>query len=169
MRLYTAQVPAMSAEIVRVLCDSNDIETEARPQVEDDVASVLRAYLQAEREILEKAKDLLQSRNLRHEDLGRMKSLVAEQKGVKIGDEMLDYLLDQIVEMLMHSANVDEVYAQDVELRRKMSPIIKRHLSVDEQIDQETRAHIKQFEEGTRAWEIEYKRVAEEVKRRKGL
>ena len=82
---------------------------------------------------------------------------------------MLDYLLDQIVEMLMHSGNVDEVFAQDVDMRRKMAPVLKRHMAVDEELDRETRSHIKHMEEGTSTWEIEYRRVMEEIKRRKGL
>ena len=86
-----------------------------------------------------------------------------------MGDETLDYLLDQVVEMLMHSGNVDEVYVEDVELRRRMAPVFKKHMAVDSSLDAEVRAQLKHVREGTRDWEIEYAKVLEQVKRRRGL
>ena len=68
-----------------------------------------------------------------------MRALVADEKGIKVGDDTLDYLLDQVVEMLMHSNNVDEVFVEDVELRRKMAPVFKKHMAVDGAIDAEVR------------------------------
>jgi len=94
---------------------------------------------------------------------------VAEEKGIKVGDDALDYLLDQVVEMLMHSNNVDEVFVEDVDLRRKMAPIFKKHMAVDTAIDAEVRAQLRHLREGTRDWELEYNRVLEQVKRRKGV
>ena len=40
-------------------------------------------------------------------DFQRVRALVAEEKGIKVGDDTLDHLLDQVVEMLMHSGNGD--------------------------------------------------------------
>ena len=98
-----------------------------------------------------------------------MKKLAAEQMGIKVGDESIDYLLDQILEILMHSANVAEIFAEDVELRRKMAPILKRHMAVDEELEKEVRGKLKHVEEGTRTWEVEYARMMEDIRRRKGL
>jgi hypothetical protein len=169
MRLYSAKIPSITSEIVSMLTSAGDIETPDPKEVEQDIASVLNQYLETDRVVTEKAKDLVQARNMPQGEFGRMKRLVADQRGFKIGDDVLDYLLDQIVEMLMHSNNVDEVYAEDVEMRRKMAPVLKRHMAVDDELDRETRAHIKHVEEGTRTWEIEYRRVMEEIKRRKGM
>ncbi len=169
MRLYPAKIPTIATEIVRRLVDVNDIETAQPKEVQEDIASVLRMYLDNDRQVTDKAKELMQARGLGQQEFNRMKRQVADQRGFKIGDDMLDYVLDQIVEMLMHSGHVDEVYAEDVELRRKMAPILKQHMAVDEELDRETRAHIKHVEEGTRTWEIEYRRVMEDIKRRKGI
>jgi hypothetical protein len=86
-----------------------------------------------------------------------------------VGDESLDYLLDQVVEMLMHSQNVDEVYVADVDLRRRMTPAFKKHMAVDDGLDGDVRAQLKHLREGTSQWEVEYARVLEGIKRRKGL
>jgi len=169
MRIYAGKIPNIAAEVVQTLTSSGDIETEDRREVEQDIAAVLNAYVETDRQVTERAKDLMQARNLGQQEFARTKKLVAEQRGFKIGDETLDYLLDQIVEMLMHSSSVEEVYAEDVEMRRKMAPILKRHMALDEELDRETRAQLKHVEEGTRTWEVEYRRVMEDIRRRKGL
>ncbi len=94
---------------------------------------------------------------------------MADKKGVAIGDDVVDYLLDQVVAMLMYSNAVDEVFVEDVDLRRRMAPILKREMAMDEQLEQETRARLKHMQEGTRSWEVEYQRVMEDIRRRKGL
>jgi hypothetical protein len=169
MRLYSGKVPAIASEVVRVLLTSNDIESEKPTEVEADVASVLKQYLSDEREINERAKDILERTGKPQSDLQRVRALVADEKGIKVGDESLDYLLDQVVEMLMHSTNVDEVYVEDVALRRKMAPIFKKHMAVDAALDAEVRGQLRHLREGSREWEIEYVRVLEQARRRKGL
>ena len=75
-------------------------------------------YLSDEREVNERAKDILSARQ-GPTDFDRVRALAADEKGIKVGDDTLDYLLDQVVEMLMHSNNVDEVFVEDLELRRQ--------------------------------------------------
>jgi uncharacterized protein len=169
MRLFSSKVASIARDIVRELSEAKDIECETPHEVELDIESVLNNYLQIEKEASEKAKDMMQARGLSTGEFTRMKALVAEQKGIKVGDEMLDYLLDQLVEFMMHSANVDEIFAEDVVLRRKMAVILKRHMAVEEELEREVRGQLKHVAEGTRTWEVEYARVMEEIKRRKGL
>src|SRR5580692_4889020 len=169
MRLYSGKVSAIATEVVRALLASNDIEAETPKEVEADIAAVLNQYLSDEREVNERAKDVLERTGKSNADYQRVRALVADEKGIKVGDETLDYLLDQVVEMLMHSGNVDEVYVEDIELRRKMAPVFKRHMAVDGSLDAEVRAQLRHVREGTRDWEIEYAKVLEQVKRRKGL
>jgi uncharacterized protein len=169
MRLYSGKVSAIATEVVRALLASNDIEAERPKEVEADIAAVLNQYLSDEREVNERAKDVLERTGKGQGDFQRVRALVAEEKRIKVGDDSLDYLLDQVVEMLMHSGNVDEVYVEDVDLRRKMAPVFKRHMAADSALDGDVRAQLKHVKEGTREWEIEYARVLEQVKRRKGL
>ena len=169
MRLYSGKVPSIATEVVRALVAAKDIETESPKQVEADVTAVLNQYLADEREVNERAKDVLERTNKPQSEYGRVRQLVAEERGIKVGDDTLDYLLDQVVEMMMHSSHVEEVYVEDVELRRKMAPVFKKHMAVDATIDAEVRAQLRHAREGTREWEIEYARVLEQVKRKKGL
>lgn len=169
MRLYSGKVAAIATEVVRVLLASKDIETERPKEVEGDIAAVLNQYLADEREVNDRAKDLLERTGKPQTEYQRLRALAADEKGIKLGDETLDYLLDQVVEMLMHSGNVEEVYAADVDLRRKMAQVFKKHMAVDATVDAEVRAQLRHVREGTREWEVEYARMIEQVRRRKGL
>ncbi len=169
MRLYSTKVSPISSEVVRVLVASGDIEAGAPREVEADVEAVLSNYLATEREVNERTKDLLERTGRGQTEFNRIREQVASQKGIKVGDEMLDFLLDQVVEIFHHSANVDEIFCEDVELRRKMAPVFKKHMAVEDAVDAEVRAQIKHVKEGTRTWDIEYARVMEQVKRKKGL
>jgi hypothetical protein len=169
MRLFSGKIPAIATEAVRALLASKDIETESPKEVEADIASVLTQYLADEREVNERAKDVLERTGKPQSEYNRVRALVADEKGIKVGDETLDYLLDQVVEMLMHSNNVDEVFVEDVELRRKMAPVFKKHMLVDDAVDGEVRAQLRHLTEGTRTWDIEYQRVLEQVRKKRGL
>jgi hypothetical protein len=169
MRLYASKVSAIAQEITRALIAAKDIESEAPKEVEADVSAVLNSYLQTEKDVSDRTKELLERTGRPQSEFGRVKAQIAESKGIKTGEETLDYLLDQVVEMFQHSANVDEIYAQDVELRRKMAPIFKRHMLMDEALDAEVRAQLKHVTEGSRTWDVEYARVLEQVKQKRGL
>jgi hypothetical protein len=169
MRLYSGKVSAIATEAVRALLASKDIEAESPKEVEADVAAVLNQYLADEREVNDRAKDILERTGKPQSEYPRVRALAADEKGIKIGDEALDYMLDQVVEMLMHSTNVDEVYVEDVELRRRMAPVFKKHMAVDSALDAEVRAQLRHVREGSRDWEVEYARVLEQVKCKRGL
>jgi hypothetical protein len=169
MRLFSSKVPVIAAEVVRKLVAEKDLETESPAEVERDVEAVLNEYLRLEREVTTKTKELMDGRKLPPSEFGRVKKSVAEQRGLKVGDEVIDYLLDQIVEAYLYSNNVEEVFASDLDLRRKMAPILKRHMLVEDELDKEVRGRLKHVEEGTPAWEIEYGKTLELLKRAKGV
>jgi hypothetical protein len=169
MRLYGAKVATIAQEVVRTLVTAKDIETDAQREVVADVEAVLKSYLDTERVVDDKTRELLQRTGRGPSEFGRVRQQIAEHHGIKVGDEALDYLLDQVVEMLMHSNHVEEVFSEDIELRRKMAPIFKRHMGVDADVEAEVRAQLKHVKEGTAQWDVEYARVLEAVKRRRGL
>jgi hypothetical protein len=172
MRLYSAKVPSIAQEVVRALLSSKDIDLEdagAQKEVIADVESVLRGYLETERVVDDKTRDLLARTGRGQNEFGKVREQIAEHQGIKVGDETLDYLLDQVVAMLMHSSHVEEVYAEDIMLRRRMTPIFKKHMQADSDVDTEVRAQLKHLKEGTPAWDIEYSRALDAVKRRRGL
>jgi hypothetical protein len=129
---------------------------------------VLNQYLREEGEVVQRARDLVQERGLAQGELGRLKQLVAEQRGIKVGEDALDYVLDQLVKMLMHSSNVDEVYGEDHELRRHMRMFLQETQDEQQRLDEQVRSKLKHVSEGSRMWEIEYQRMKEDIQRRRG-
>src|ERR671912_176722 len=103
MRLFSGKVPTISDEIVRTLSADGDIETEQPNEVMLDIESVLKEYLRYERSISEEAKNRLEQRGLAYAQLGKLKSQVAKEKGAPQADDVLPYLLDQILNILFHS------------------------------------------------------------------
>ena len=169
MRLYGAKVGPIAQEVVRTLVTAKDIETDAQREVVADVEAVLKSYLDTERVVDDKTRELLQRTGRGTGEFGRVRQQIAEHHGIKVGDEALDYLLDQVVEMLLHSSHVEEVFAEDVDLRRRMAPIFKRYMAADAELEAEVRAQLRHVKEGTAQWDIEHARVLEAVKRKRGL
>ena len=169
MRLFSGKIVPMIEELVKALVDNHDIECEERREVVRDLESVFNTYLQVEREVTEKAKDMMARQGTPQSEFPRIRKHLAEQKGIKVGEDILDYLLDQLIEMLMHSNNVDEVFGEDHDLRRRMRPVLRMHLDADEQLETEVRGKLKHLQEGSRPWEIEYQRLMHDIQRRKGL
>lgn len=169
MRLHSAKVPQMAAEMVRSLLEAGDIEAETPTEVQADLEAVLNQYIRDEQEVSDKARDMVAARGLPQTEYRKARELYAEQRHIKVGDGAIDYILDQLVEMLMQSNNVDEVYAPDHELRRKLRTPLRKQVDVLDELDQAVRAQLKHVQEGTSLWEVEYRRVKEDIKRRKGL
>lgn len=166
MRLFSGKVVALSEELVKALVDGKHIECESPREVARDLESIFSSYLTTEREVIERAKEMSQNRPA---EFGRLKRLIAQEKGIQVGDEMLDYLLDQSIEMLMHSNNVEEVFSEDHVLRKTMRTILRKYLEIDEAVEQEVRGKLKHVEEGSRLWEVEYQRVMSDIERRRKL
>ena len=169
MKLFSGKIGIISAEIAHMLVDDGDIETDSPDEVELDIQAVLKEYLRTERDLTEKAKDFCEKRGWPLSSYHKVKRKLADRQRFIVGDEAVDYIMDQIIGAFMHSQFVEEIFAEDHELKRKMRIVLKRHTEIEEEIDQEARAKIKNLEEGTRDWEIEYARAMDRVKRRRGL
>lgn len=155
--------------MVRALVDSNDIETERPEEVRLDIESVLKEFLRVEREVTDEAKTRMEARGLGYGNLGKTKSQVAKERGAPAQDDALPYILEQVLNMLLHSNNVEEVFAEDIEMRKKLAPILRKHMDVETDLDREVRSKIKNLEEGTSTFEVEYARMMEQIKKTRGL
>jgi hypothetical protein len=169
MWLRGSRVPQIAEAMVKALTSGEAIECNRPDEVKLDIEAVLNEYIRNEQSITEQAKDLLAQRNLPPKDLGKIKRLVADQQSFKLGDDAVDYVLDQLVEMLMYSNNVDEIFAEDHELRRRMRAPLRQEVVAEEQLEAQVRSRLKHVEEGGSLWEVEYRRMMDDIKRRKGM
>jgi len=168
MRLYGGQVPIIAEEILRVLVRSGDLEVaeENVPEVELDIQSVLREYIRMDRDITSRAREESTRSGV---GMMRVKRQLAREKNFEVGEDALGYIINQLIEAFLHSHYVEEVFSEDHDLRKRIRPILKRHMAVDEELDREVRDKIKNLEEGSQSWDIEYQKVMGNVKRNKGL
>ena len=169
MRLFSGKIPVIAGEIVERLTADKDIEAPAPAEVQADLESVLKEYLRQERRVVDEAKARMESRGMSYGELGKMKSQVARENKIQIGDEMLPYLIEQILEILFHSSNVEEIFSDDPVLRKKITTVLRKHMDVEQELDREVRDKIKNLDEGTAAFETEYARMLEQMKRNKRL
>ncbi|MGD8860152.1 MAG: DUF507 family protein [Myxococcales bacterium] len=164
MRLYRGKIEPISEEIIRELRTQGDIDVVDEAEARMDIEAVLKEYLRLDREILDEAKNRMEIRGLGYSHLGRVKAQVGKERGAPGQDDVLPYLLEQILNILFHSHNIEEIYAEDVDLRKKVTPILRKHMDVENDLDREVRSKIKNLQEGTSDFEIEYARVKEQLK-----
>lgn len=169
MRLYNGKIPTIVEEILHTLTADGDIELGSKEEVQLDLEAILKEFVRRERSIVDEAKNRMEREGLGYSVLGKMKSKVAREQSFPPSDEVLPYLLDQLLTMLFHSNHVEEIFSEDVALRKKMTPVLRRHMEVESELDVEVRGKIKNLSEGTASFEIEYARVMDAMKRKKGL
>jgi hypothetical protein len=169
MRLYIGKVSAISDDVIKSLMTDGDLEVDNAEEARLDIESVLKEYVRRDKDVGEEAKNRMEARGLGYSQLGKVKAQVAKERGIQTGEDTLPYLIEQILEMLFHSQHVIEIFADDTDLRKKMAPILRKHMDVDDQLDVEVRGRIKNLEEGTAAFDIEYAKVMEQMRRKKGL
>lgn len=171
MKIYRGKIKPIAEDIVRVLLADNDIVvTEAQiPEVVMDVEAIIREYLRMEEQISTEARELIQKRGMSYTEFGKLRRMIAEEKGFETGDKSLVWIANQIIECFMINSRVEEIYAEDYELRKKIAQVFSQHLGIEEQLDREVREKIKNLEEGSPEWEIEYQKLYRSIARRKGL
>ena len=169
MKLYPGKVDTIAAEVIQKLAQDGDLDVSDANEAQLDVASVLKEYIRVDKELTERAKDILEIRGLPYSQLGRTKRQLADQKEFGLGEEGITWICNQLVETFMQSRHVEEVYADDATLRRKIKDIVRKHMQVDEELDQEVRQRIKNLQEGTAAWDVEYAKVMEQIKMKHGI
>jgi uncharacterized protein len=169
MKLYTGKIPAAAEEIIKVLVEGGDIEVADRNEAQLDVEAVLKEYLRMDRELTDRAKDVLEQKKLAYGQFFKIKKSLAEERGFALGEEAAGWITNQVLEGFMQSMHIEEVFADDTTMRKKVRDVLRKHMAVDEQLDEEVRRRIKNLEEGTATWEIEYAKVMEQMKRKHGL
>lgn len=171
MRLYPKVIPIISREAVQRLMQDGDIEVETMriADAEMDLSAIMREYLANEERVNQATREALERRGYDQSKFTQVKREMADVRGFKMGDDGIEYVINQMIEFLLISRNVEEVFAQDNILRQKIHGIMKKHLDVDDEIDREARARLKHLQEGTSAFDIEYSKTVEQIRRARGL
>jgi hypothetical protein len=167
MRIYRKVIPKIAKDLVRTLLANRAIEVEDghRDEAELDVAGVLVGYLNDLDRIGTDAREAIARHNLPAEMIGRIKKTIAETRKIVTGEGAMEFVIDKLIEGLFDSKHIQEVFAEDNELRKMVSESMSKYLGVDEELDREVRGRLKNLREGTAEWEIEYTRLIEQMRR----
>lgn len=171
MRVYPKLVPIIAREVIQRLTQDSDIEVEPIrvADAELDLAAIMREYLANEERVNQATREALERRGYDFSKFNQVKREMADVRGFKLGDEGIEFLINQMLEFLLISRNVEEVFSDDNIMRPKVLQVMKKHLDIDEDIDREARGRLKHLQEGTSAYEIEYQKVLEQIRRARGL
>ena len=133
MRLYPKPIPAISHETIQRLVRDEHIEVEALriADAEMDLSAIMREYLTHEERVNQATREALGRRGYDDSKFNQVKREMADVRGFKIGDEGVEYVIDQRIEFLLISRNVEEVFAPDGVIRDKMRAIMSRHLATE--------------------------------------
>ena len=166
MRLFSSRIPTIVKEVVTALIDQELVEIlpQQRPEVELDVESVLKEYLRAERQLTEQAKDMAHARGLDYSAHQKIKRQLAKNARFGLYEDSVGYIANQLIETLLHTRHVEEIFGEDRELRAAVAPVLKKHMSQNDGLDQEVRKRIKNLQEGTQDWEIRYQQTLERLR-----
>jgi len=171
MRLYPKLVPIIAREIIQRLMQEGDVEVEAIrvADAELDMAAIMREYLANEERVNQATREALERRGYDFSKFTQVKREMADVRGFKLGEDGVEFLINQMLEFLLISRNIEEVFGDDNVMRPKLHQVMKKHLDIDDEIDREARARLKHLQEGTSAFEIEYQKVIEQIRRARGL
>jgi hypothetical protein len=172
MRLFSAKIPVIAKEICTGLVREGAIEVsdkEAQDELELDVQAVLKEYLRVERETVDQAKDYMQEHGMSYSEFGKAMKSVTAGRDFATGEDAIGYITAQIIGCFMCSGHVEEIFADDATLNKKMRSVLRKHMSQEEDVDREARTRMRHIEEGSREWDVEFQRLREEISRKKGL
>jgi uncharacterized protein len=171
MRLYRSQIPRIAEDIIGTFSLEGDliVESEFRDEAERDLRAIMEEYLRQESKVVAETRETMEQGQITYDQFGKVKSAVADERGHKTGDDGIRYICNQMLEMFMYSNHVEEVFGEDRLMRKTLMRIFRKHLIEEADLDREVRSKIKNMRPGTEKWDIEYKRVMAEVRKKKGL
>lgn len=168
MKIYRRVIPKIAKDIIRTLLANRAIEIEDghRDEAELDIAGVMVTYLNEVDQITSDAHDKIQRHKLSPEHLGRVKRTLAENRNIALGDDAEEFVLNRLIDGLFNSRHIEEVFAEDHEIRKFIYEAMRKYVGVDEELDREVRGRLKNLREGTSEWELEYNRLIDQMRQR---
>src|SRR5207253_1952159 len=111
--------PIISREAIQRLMQDGDIEVEPMrvSDAEMDMSAIMREYPANEERVNQATREALERRGYDFSKFNQVKREMADVRGFKMGDEGIEYAINQMIEFLLISRNVEEVFAADNVLR----------------------------------------------------
>src|SRR5947209_12259107 len=100
MKLYPKIIPAIARDVIASLMADGDIEVETMrvADAEMDMAAILKEYLASDERVNQATREALERRRYDHSRFNQVKREMADVRGFKMGDEGIDYIINQMTE-----------------------------------------------------------------------
>ena len=166
MKIYRRVIPKIAKDVVRALLVNHSIEVEdgRRDEAELDIAGVLVKYLNDIEQLNTDAREALDRHKLSSSALGEVKKNIANKRNLIVGTGSEEFVMQLILDSLFNSLNIQEIFADDDELRSMIKAAMGKYVGVDAELDREVRNRLKNLREGTPEWESEYNRVIAQMR-----
>ena len=171
MKLYRTRIPAIARMVIEEFANDGSLEVlpENRVEAETDLVAIMEEYLRRDMELRDAVREHMSTRGVPYDRYGKVRSAMAQEAGHPTGNEVERFLARQFVENFMISRFIEEVFADDAALMKRIRTVLES-FDVDETaIRDEARDKVKNLEEGTVDYEIALSHAVKEVKKRHGL
>src|SRR6218665_3055037 len=115
MRVYPKVIPIISREVVQRLMQDGDVELEQMrvSDAEMDLSAIMREYLANEERVNQATREALERRGYDGAKFSQVKREMADVRGFQLGDDGIEFVINQMLEFLLVSRSVEEVFSDD--------------------------------------------------------
>ncbi len=181
MRLPEKLVERIADRIISELTQENLLEIEDEYTFRKKIIGVFKKAEEEERQLDEKVKEILREKMdlLKETSLdfrsafNAVKSRLAEEMNINISRrERMNQIANMIKNLIMEDDMV-EIYDEPFVIRKRIAEILREAVREEEDIEREVRERIRSYSrnilEGTPEWNHLYRRIYEDVLKRRGL
>ena len=171
MKLYKGKVWTIAQEVVQNLTEKEMIEVlpDKKNEAEIDLKAIMTDYLRRERRLRSEIKDYMAEWKIPYDRMGEILREKAKESAHPIGDKIMPYLASQFLQMFMNSPSVEEVFADDREIRAEIFAVLKKHNVDERELREEAKSKLKHLDEDSMEFQILFPKALQEVRRKRGL
>ena len=143
MRLYSGKIPSVGTEIVKSSRRGGRHRGDRSGRGRDGRAGGAQGVPPPRPRDHREGQGHPAEANLPYEQFGKVKRTLAGEKAFGLGEDGLEWMTTQMIESFMQSPHIEEIFVEDTVLRKRMADVLKKHMQVDEELDEEVRRRIK--------------------------
>jgi len=125
-------------------------------ELRKDISGVLYNYLNTDQRLHNLAREQVEREGVDHSEIYNRKRALAKREDFGLGDDAPNFIITQLIEALLHSSSVDEIYASDAELRATLLPELREAMSNQRNVSHEMAQRVRQITQIGNQWEDLY-------------
>jgi hypothetical protein len=144
----------------------DELPDDLLPEFRQDIRAVLNSYVHTDKRLTEEARKIVESRGDDPSMIYSEKRRLAKHENFGLNEDAPSYIVGQLIEALLHTESVEEVYAEDKEIHQLLQPEVREVMSNQRNLQQEVEQRIRNLERGSQTWEDQFYQVSQRLKER---